>query len=83
MYIGYEKEIATIVDAIIAKQSSVWACGVEIKLSNYHTSTRTKAVASANEIIGLLHTPTQTVKKRKPKKRKPKGKRVNGILYLI
>lgn len=83
MYIGYEKETATIVEAIMAKQSSVWACGVEIKLSKYHTNTRTRAVASANEIIGLLHTPTQAVKKQKPKKRKPKGKKVNGILYIV
>lgn len=83
MYVGYEKETATIVESIIAKQSSVWVCGVEIKLSKYHTNTRTKAVTSANEIIGLLHTPTQTAEKRKPKKRKPKGKKVNGILYIV
>ena len=86
MYIGYEKEIATIVEAIIAKQSSVRICGgVEVRLRNYHTNSRKQAEQYANEVIAILHEPTKVEisKPKTAKKRKPKGKRVNGILYLI
>lgn len=87
MYIGYEKETATIVEGIMAKQSSVQICGgVEVKLRNYHTNSRKQAEKYANEVIKILHDPTKVKTNHKPKtakKRKPKGKKVNGILYLI
>lgn len=87
MYIGYETEIAVIVDGILRKQTSVCICGgVEVKLRGYHTNSRKQAEKYANEVIAILHYPTKVETKPKPKtakKRKPKGKKVNGILYLI
>lgn len=77
MYIGYETEIAVLVDGILMKQTSVKICGGgEVKLRSYHTNSRKQAEKYANEVIALLHTPTE-------KKRSPKGKRINGILYLL
>lgn len=87
MYIGYETEIAVLVDGILRKQTSVSICGgVEVWLRNYHTNSRKQAEQYANEVIAILHDPTkvQTSHKTKTaKKRKPKGRKVNGILYLI
>lgn len=88
MYIGYETEIAILIDGILRKQSSVRICGgVEVRLRTYHTNSRKQAEKYANEVIAILHDPTK-VETSKPKtktakKRKPKGKKVNGILYLI
>ena len=86
MYIGYEKEIAVLIDGILRKQTSVYICGsVEVRLRTYHTNSRKQAEKYANEVIAILHDPTkiEISKPKTAKKRKPKGKKVNGILYLI
>lgn len=85
---GYETEIAVLVDGILRKQTSVYICGggVEVRLRSYHTDSRKQAEQYANEIINLLHTPAEKKVVKQPttaKKRRPKGRRVNGILYLI
>lgn len=85
MYVGYETEIAVLIDGILRRQTSVRICGgVEVKLRSYYTNSRKQAEQYANEIIALLHTPTEKkVTKQKTARRKPKGKKVNGIIYLI
>ena len=86
MYIGYETEIAVLVDGILRKQSSVSICGgVEVRLRSYHTNSRKQAEQYANEVIAILHEPTKVEisKPKTAKKRKKKNKKVNGILYLI
>ena len=85
MYIGYETEIAVLIDGILRKQTSVRICGgVEVRLRSYHTNSRKEAEKYANEVIALLHKPAEKkITKQKTAQRKPKGKKVNGILYLL
>lgn len=83
MYVGYEAEIEKLESAILNKEKNCWICGVEVKLSSYHTNLQATATNSAIEIIRLLHTPAIKVIKKVRTKRKSIGKKVNGIKYLI